>query len=44
MEALLPTVLSVLALLGIVATAAGVESREGFDREGHDGRFDAPSH
>jgi len=44
MDALLPIVLSVLALLGIVATMAGVESREGFDRDGNDRHIDAPSH
>lgn len=32
--------LSVLAIVGIVAAAAGVESRDGFDR---DGRYDPVS-
>jgi hypothetical protein len=43
MDVLLPIVLSVLALLGIVATLAGVESRDGFDRDGG-GRIDARNH
>ncbi|HEU0243695.1 MAG TPA: hypothetical protein VFQ75_07285 [Candidatus Limnocylindrales bacterium] len=37
MDALVPFVLSALAVFGIVAAIAGVESRDGFDRE----RFDA---
>jgi hypothetical protein len=34
MDALIPFALSVLAVLGFVATVAGVESRDGFDRDG----------
>ena len=36
MDALVPFVLAALAVFGIVAAIAGVESRDGFDRE----RFD----
>ena len=36
MDALLPLALSGLALLGVIATIAGVESRDGFDRNGYD--------
>jgi len=32
MDALIPIALSVLAVFGIVAAIAGVESRDGFDR------------
>lgn len=37
MDVLIPFAVSVLAALGLVAAIAGVESRDGFDR---DGRFD----
>ena len=36
MDALVPFVLSALAVLGLVAALAGVESRDGFDRDGFD--------
>jgi hypothetical protein len=37
MDVLIPFALSILAVIGAVAAIAGVESRDGFDR---DGRFD----
>jgi hypothetical protein len=37
MDALVPLVLSALAVLGLVAALAGVESRDGFDRDSFDG-------
>ena len=36
MDALVPFVLSALAMFGLVAALAGVESRDGFDRDGFD--------
>ena len=33
MDALVPLVLTALAVFGIVAAIAGVESRDGFDRD-----------
>lgn len=37
MDALIPFALAALALLGAIAAIAGVESRDGFDRDGwHD--------
>ena len=36
MDALVPFVLSALAVFGLVAALAGVESRDGFDRDGLD--------
>jgi hypothetical protein len=36
MDALVPFVLSALAVFGIVAALAGVESRDGFDRDRYD--------
>ena len=33
MDALVPFVLSALAVIGIVAAISGVESRDGFDRD-----------
>ena len=36
MDAMVPLVLSALAVLGIVAAIAGVESRDGFDRDSDD--------
>ncbi|MEO5965292.1 MAG: hypothetical protein ABIR11_07485 [Candidatus Limnocylindrales bacterium] len=41
MDALIPFALSVLAVLGIVATLAGVESRDGFDRDPADSHVHA---
>ena len=34
MDALIPFALSILAVIGAVAAIAGVESRDGFDRDG----------
>ena len=34
MDVLIPFAVSVLAVLGTVAAIAGVESRDGFDRDG----------
>ena len=34
MDALIPFALSILAVIGTVAALAGVESRDGFDRDG----------
>jgi hypothetical protein len=36
MDAMVPLVLSALAVFGIVAALAGVESRDGFDRDSID--------
>ena len=36
MDAMVPIVLSALAVFGIVAALAGVESRDGFDRDSVD--------
>jgi hypothetical protein len=36
MDAMVPLVLSALAVFGIVAALAGVESRDGFDRDSVD--------
>jgi hypothetical protein len=36
MDAIVPLVLSALAVFGIVAAIAGVESRDGFDRDSVD--------
>ena len=36
MDAMVPLVLSALAVFGIVAAIAGVESRDGFDRDSVD--------
>jgi hypothetical protein len=34
MDALLPFIVSLITIVGIVASIAGVESRDGFDRNG----------
>jgi hypothetical protein len=34
MDVLIPFALSILAVIGAVAAIAGVESRDGFDRDG----------
>jgi hypothetical protein len=34
MDVLIPIALSVLAAFGVIAAIAGVESRDGFDRDG----------
>ena len=34
MDVLIPFAVSVLAVFGVVAAIAGVESRDGFDRDG----------
>ncbi|HKF86239.1 MAG TPA: hypothetical protein VKB30_10675 [Candidatus Limnocylindrales bacterium] len=34
MDVLIPIALSVLAAVGVIAAITGVESREGFDRDG----------
>jgi hypothetical protein len=43
MDALIPFALSILAVIGFVATIAGVESRDGFDRDGRDDAVDTRS-
>lgn len=44
MDTFVPIVLSILALFGAIAVFAGVESRDGFDRDGGRDILDTRTH